>query len=66
MVFFGDNGYHRCLCFIFVLCLYQERSTTGIIFCHQTGGPITRWAIRGRAYFRDLRLCRYPKGYQNF
>ena len=27
-----------------VACLYQEGSTTGIMFCHKTGGPITGWA----------------------
>ena len=25
-------------------CLYQEGDITGIIFCHETGGPKTRWA----------------------
>ena len=27
-----------------VTILYQEGFTTGITFCHQTGGPITGWA----------------------
>ena len=26
--------------------LYQEGGTTGITFCHQTGGPITGWAYK--------------------
>ena len=26
-----------------VACLYQEGGTTGIMFCHETGRPITGW-----------------------
>ena len=26
------------------MLIYLERGTTGITFCHQTGGPITEWA----------------------
>ena len=29
-----------------VACLHQERGITGIMFCHQTGGPMTRWAYK--------------------
>ena len=25
---------------------YQEGFITGIMFCHQTGGPITEWAYK--------------------
>ena len=28
-----------------VACLYQEGDITGMIFCHQTSGPITGWAF---------------------
>ena len=31
-------------------CLFQEGGITGIMFCHQTSGPVT-----GRAYKRVLR-----------
>ena len=27
-----------------VACLYQEGGISGIMFCDQTGGPITWWA----------------------
>ena len=33
-------------CQVVVACLYQEGGITGIIFCHQTGGPITGWAYK--------------------
>ena len=45
--------------------LYQEGGVTGIMFCHQTGGPITGWPdnrdftvnkVKYRAY--DLALRR--------
>ena len=38
-----------------VVCLYQEGGITGILFCHQTGGPITGWVyVIRRAYNRDF------------
>ena len=36
-----------------VACLYQKGGTTGITFCHQTGGPVTGWT-----YNRYLTLDR--------
>ena len=29
-----------------VTCLYREGGIIGIMFCHQTGGPITVWAYK--------------------
>ena len=37
-----------------VACLHQEGGITGIMFSHQTAGPITGWAYSGRAYNRDF------------
>ena len=38
-----------------VACLNHDRVITGIMSCHQTGGPITWWAqINERAYNQDF------------
>ena len=29
-----------------VACLYHEEDITGIMFCHQTGGPIAGWTYK--------------------
>ena len=28
------------------MLIYKEGGITGIMFCHQTGGPITGWAYQ--------------------
>ena len=30
------------------MLIWQEGGITGITFCHQTGGPITRWDYKRR------------------
>ena len=37
-----------------MLTIYQEKGTTGITFCHQTGGPTTGRLISRRAYNWDF------------
>ena len=37
-----------------VACLYQEGGITGIMFCYQTGGPITGWVYKCEGYSRDF------------
>ena len=43
-----------------MLISYQERGITGIMFCHQTGGPVTRWAYN-RARFYDTLNIEYSQ-----
>ena len=41
-----------------VACLYHEGGITGIMFYHQTGGPIiiTGWACKWEAYNWDIKV----------
>ena len=55
-----------------VACSYQELGNTGIMFCHQTGGPITEWPYKGNLITGILRyrgvlsatFCGQPKELQ--
>ena len=40
-----------------VPCLFQEWGITGIMFCHQPGGPVTGWAYK-RDFKVDGLLCK--------
>ena len=42
-----------------VACLYQERGVTGILFCHQSGGPITGWAYSREGLYREFYGIRF-------